>query len=173
MTNNKLVCEEVSRRAEEMGYIVMTNKSSIAGSYNSQASRYYKSRPDLVMYKKNCGYIVMETGEEPTATTTTTCLSDGITENKNTLQVDAVGQLLAGMEKVAGDLAFQHLRSVEELESRVFQYIYIYGLVIDFEKFSCRPYKLTMDFISKSCKLHTGIQELSLNDGINRLVSNL
>ena len=36
-----------------------------------------------------------------------------------------------------------------------------------------KPYKLTMDFVSNSCKLNTGRQELDLDDGISRLVSKL
>lgn len=57
-----------------------------------------------------------ETSEESTdetITTTTTILQGGMTENKKTIQGDVVGQLLAGMEKVAGDLAFKQLRSAE------------------------------------------------------------
>ena len=57
-----------------------------------------------------------ETSEESTdetITTTTTTLQGGMTENKKTIQGDVVGQLLAGMEKVAGDQAFKQLRSAE------------------------------------------------------------
>ena len=55
------------------------NKCSIAGLDNSQASKYFRSKPDLVMYKENRVYIVMEnepasdeTSEESTDETTTT-----------------------------------------------------------------------------------------------------
>ena len=124
-----------------MGYTVTTNKSSIAGLDNSQASKYFRSRPDLVMYKENRVYIVMEnepasdeTSEESTdktTTITTTTLQGAMTENKKTIQGDVVGQILAGMEKVAWDLAFKQLRSGKvPKEKRVFQHINIYGLVV-------------------------------------------
>ena len=172
MTKNRITCAAVRRKAEKMGFIVTTNTS---GSGDSRASKYYNSRPDLAMYKENCGYIVMETSAceeltDETTTATTAALHGGITENKNKINCDVVGQLLAGMEKVAGDLALQELSSRKE---KVFQYIYIYGLVINFETLKCKPYKLTMDFVSNSCKLNIGRQELDLDDGITRLVSKL
>ena len=91
MTNNKLLCVALRLKAEEMGYTVTTNKSSIAGLDNSHASKYFKSRPDLVTYKENRVHIVMEnepssdeTSEESTdetTTTTTTTLQGAMTEN--------------------------------------------------------------------------------------------
>ena len=173
-TKNKIVCTEVRRKAEEMGFTVTTNTSK---SSNLHASKYYSSRPDLVMYKENCGYIVTETSaseeliDETTATTA--ALHGGVTENKNKMNCDVEGQLLAGMEKVAGDLAYQQLRRNKQAKEKVFQYIYIYGLVINFDNLKCKPYKLTMDFVSNSCIFNAGRQELDLDDGITRLVSKL
>ena len=171
-TKNRIVCAAVRRKAEKMGFIVTTNTS---GSGNSRASKYYNSRPDLAMYKENCGFIVMESSAceeltDETTTATTAALHGGMTENKNKINSDVEGQLLAGMEKVAGDLAYQQLKQAKE---KVFQCIYIYGLVIDFENLKCKPYKLTMDFVSNSCILSIGRQELDLDDGITRLVSKL
>lgn len=81
MTNNKLMCVALRVKAEEMGYTVTMNNSSIAQLDNSKASKYFRSRPDLVMYKENRVYIVMEnepasdeTSEESTDKTTTTTI---------------------------------------------------------------------------------------------------
>ena len=77
------------------------------------------------MYKESRVYVVMEnepasdeSSEETTdeTATTTTTLQGAMTENKKVTQGDVVGQLLAGMEKVAGDLAFEQLRSGKEKE---------------------------------------------------------
>ena len=127
-TKNRIVCAAVHRKAEKMGFIVTTNTS---GSGDSRASKYYNSRSDLAMYKENCGYIVMETSAceeltDETTTATTAALHGDITENKNKINSDVEGQLLAGMEKVAGDLALQELRSHKEAKEKVFQYNYIH-----------------------------------------------
>ena len=124
MTKNRITCAAVRRKAEKMGFIVTTNTS---GSGDSRASKYYNSRPDLAMYKENCGYIVMETSAceeltDETTTATTAALHGDITENKNKINSDVEGQLLAGMEKVAGDLALQELSSRKEKVSQQNQY---------------------------------------------------
>lgn len=74
-----------------------TNKS---GSSNPKSSLYCYSRPDLVMYKGNCGVIVIETSaSEEFNDETGTSLSGGITENKSERKGDVRGQLLGGMDK--------------------------------------------------------------------------
>ena len=77
------------------------------------------------------------------------------------------------MEKLAGDLACEQLVSSKEAKEKVFRYIIIYGLVINFEDRKCKPYKLTMDFVDNSSELFRGIQDLDLEDGITRLISKL
>ncbi|MCG8620782.1 MAG: hypothetical protein MJE68_02120, partial [Proteobacteria bacterium] len=63
---------------------------------------------------------------DETTTATTAALHGGMTENKNKMNCDVEGQLLGGMEKVAGDLALQELRSHKEAKEKVFQYNYIH-----------------------------------------------
>ena len=177
---NVLLCKAISDEAEKMGFTVATNTS---GSQKSKYSKYYKSRPDLTMYKNNCGYVVIDTGaseesETPTAAseeseTPTASISGGITENKLNKKGDVVGQLLAGMEKVAGDLAYEQLCSDKPAQDRLFRNIIIYGLVINYDDHNCTPYKLTMDFVKKSSKFNIGIQQLPLKEGITRLLSKL
>ena len=45
-------------------------------------------------------------------------LKGGMTENKNQLKRDVEGQLLGGMEKMAGDLAFLQLQGVDPEQKR-------------------------------------------------------
>ena len=161
MTMNDIVFKAISGEAEKFGFRVATNTS---GSHKSKSSKYYNSRPDLTMYRNNCGYIVIHTGASEESESPIAAISE---------KGDAVGQLLAGMDKVAGDLAFEQLRSNKAATERLFRYIIIYGLVINYEDHSCTPYKLTMDFVINSSTLDTGTQQLPLEEGVTRLLSKL
>ena len=171
ITMNVLVFKAISDEAEKMGFTVATNTS---GSQKSKYSKYYKSRPDLAMYKNNFGYIVIDTGASQESETPTAASEESETPTAAISEKgDAVGQLLAGMDKLAGDLAFEQLRSDKPAKDRLFRYIIIYGLVINYDDHSCTPYKLTMDFDENSSKLNTGKQQLPLEEGITRLLSKL
>jgi hypothetical protein len=171
LTTNSMLVDVLSTKAECLGYTVTTNKSG-SGTV-AKASKYYNSRPDLAIYQEDCAYVVIkaapasdETSEESTddETTTPNTLIGGVTGN--------IGQLLAGMDKVAGDLAYQQLRNGGlSPERRVFQQVKIYGLIIDLEDRKSKPYVLNMDFIMKSSVLFCGRQELDLATSINRLLS--
>ena len=67
----------------------------------------------IVMENEPASDETSEESTDKTTTTTTTTLQGGMTDSKKTIQGDIVGQLLAGMEKVAGDLAFKQLRCAE------------------------------------------------------------
>ena len=168
LTNNQLLCVALGAKAEEMGYTVTTNTSSIPGICNSHSTKYFNSRPDLAMYKGDRMYIVMgKPSEESTQ-------KGGMTENKNKIEKnknDVEGQLLVGMEKMAGDLAYQQLQSGRDPKQKRYQHIKIYGLVVDYASFTSKAYQLNMDFVAKCSILYTSLQELNLNMGVNRLIS--
>ena len=171
MTMNGLVFKAISDEAEKLGFTVATNTS---GSQKLKSSKYYNSRPDLTMYRNNCGYIVIYTGASEESETPTAASEESQTPTAAISEKgDAVGQLLAGMDKLAGDLAFEQLRSDKTAEDKLFRYIIIYGLVINYEDHSCTPYKLTMDFARKTSTLDTGTQQLPLEEGVTRLLSKL
>ena len=95
-------------------------------------------------------------------------LTAGVTENKLRGSNNALGQLLASMEKVAGDIAYQNIVNGPE-ERKVFRCITIFALSIDFVKDECKVYKLEMDFSGRRSKLYVGDKALDLPDGVNRL----
>ena len=72
-------------------------------------------RQDLILHypSKLLGGIVAaeqpEDCDEEDAEDATTTLTVGITENKNSANTDVIGQLLAGMEKLAGELAHDYI----------------------------------------------------------------
>jgi hypothetical protein len=113
---------------------------------------------------------VIKAAEESTddETTTPNTLISGVTENKMKVS-GSIGQLLARMDKVAGDLAYQQLQNGKLPPER--QQIKIYGLIIDLEGRKSKPYVLNMDFNMKSSELLCGRQELDLATSINRLLS--
>ena len=125
-----------------MGYDVIENKSSIAKvgdcHYNPQASKYYLSRPDIVLYKpkKLCAYInVVDVDDESQSMQTLIVLRGA---NKLKLLDDSskvMGQLLAEMEKVAGDLASMYLKDAAVPdEKKDFQYTRNYWICYRFWK---------------------------------------
>ena len=183
LTNNQILCKAVAAKAQEMGYSVKMNTSAISGSCNSRSSKYYNSRPDLAVYKGGRIYVLMRkpsededtsTSESTTEDTSTSesILKGGIAENKNELKRDIEGQLLGGIEKMAGDLAYLQLQEdVDNPEQIRFNHIMIYGLVIDYENLTTKAYHLDMNFVEKRSTLYTGKEELDLNTGVNRLIA--
>lgn len=119
-----------------MGYTVITNKSNISDLVIvSKPSRYSLSKPSRVIYHSEelVASVVhapvdeesdKELDEEPDVT-----LSAGVTENKLDVKYQKLGQLLVGMEKVAGDIAFLHLSQVSiPFIKKKFKFIQVYGL---------------------------------------------
>lgn len=172
LTNDHLLCTAVAAKAQQMGYTVTSNTSSISGSCNSRSSKYYNSRPDLAMYKGGRMYVLMRKPSEESTTedtsTSESTLKGGMTENKNK---DVEGQLLGGMEKMAGDLAYLQLQGSVDPEQKRFNHIMIYGLVIDYENLTAKAYQLDMNFLENCSTLYTGKEELDLNTGMNRLIA--
>ena len=138
---NELFFSQVKEEATKMGYTVVTNKCNISDSdlaIVSTPSRYSLSKPDLVIYHSEelVGYVIHapvdeepneELNEEPDVT-----LSAGVTENKLDIESQKLGQLLAGMEKVAGDIAFLHLSQAGiPFIKRKFKFIQVYGLQVN------------------------------------------
>ena len=180
IANSQLMWSAISKKGAELGYIVTTNKSKIAiddsgSTFNPQASKYFSSKPDLVLYnpKKLRVFVVVTTDDEEDGIQNTV-LNGVVTENKLEDNSNAVGQLLAGMEKVTGDLACIHLQDGDIPSSeKEFRYIQVFGLIIDFEKLTCKAYKLLIDFCESTSTLYCGKQELQLNEGVNRLLKTL
>lgn len=180
---NVVVKQVVTEFCEQRQYRVYSEQSTITTIGNRQASRYYTSKPDLVVYspKKLCGVVIVkkeETEEENHASAEEGTeegepelyLKGGITENKKTVEKDILGQLLAGMEKVAGDITFEYL---SRPDSQRFHKIQITGLVIDYLKDECDAYELIIDFEQNISTLLRGNKKVNISDAINRLLSRL
>lgn len=136
LTRNKILMENISEQAIGKGYSVSTNTSSGIEGYNSsyKTSRYHLSRPDLTIFhpKSYSAYLLMTKDDEDDETDRgmrMDFLQAGTTENKLTTGGggDGLPQLLAGMEKIAGDLSKYHLKT----KKKYFDLVWIYGLLID------------------------------------------
>ena len=136
VATNHVMWSRLYLTAVGMGYDVIENKSSIAKvddcHYNPQASKYYLSRPDIVLYKpkKLCAYInIVNVDDE--IQSRQTILRGAVSENKLKLSDDSsktMGQLLAEMEKVAGDSASMYLMDAAVPdEKKDFRYIELMG----------------------------------------------
>ena len=186
IANNKFLSDIVTQKARDMGYMVTTNKSSLTGT-SSKASKYFLSRPDLVLYHPDkchgCVIIAEESSETqsdetpsaPSSPQTRVILKAGLTEKKPYQNSsDTLGQLLAGMEKVAGDMTWMHLtHGGISLKVKVFEQIELFGLIVNFEQLKCQAYKLKMEFDNNRSTLYAGNEELELNQAINRLLATL
>ena len=176
---NELFFSQVKEEATKMGYTVV-NKCNISDSdlaIVSKPSRYSLSKPDLVIYHSEelVAYVIHapvdeelneELNEEPDVT-----LSAGMTENKLDIESQKLGQLLAGMEKVAGDIAFLYLSQADiPFIKRKFKFIQVYGLQVNHISQSCKVYKLVMDFKNCNSVLYVGKQELTPAEAISRLL---
>ena len=82
---------------------------------------------------------------------------------------DVLGKLLGGMEKIAGDLAYEYIHSSAKFQQ--FNKIQLTGLVLDYSEDECEVYELTMDFEENLSTLHSGQQKLCVSDAANRLIS--
>ena len=112
---NEPFFSQIEKVATDMGLTVV-NKKNIDTSIISKASQYMNFRPDLVVYHSDnlVAYVVHTVDTEPDVT-----LMGGMTENK-LLKREALGQLLGGMEKVAGDLAYLHIQRNIDIQKEVY-----------------------------------------------------
>ena len=168
LTMNSYLRNRIVQIAEGLGYIVKTNKSAVVGKAN-QSSRCYTSRPDLsiISGKYHCGFTVIEqeSGEPEEFIVTA-----ATTENKQSCSGDEMPQLLGNMEKVAGDVVLHHLKVCE---TKLFSFVEVYGLIIDYNTDTCTAHKLKMDFHAKNSYLYNGDKELPLSQAIDRLITTL
>ena len=149
-----------------MGFTVVNNKKNIDTSIISKASQYMNSRPDLVVYHSDnlVAYVVHTADPEPDVT-----LVGGMTENKLDKGRDALGQLMAGMEKVAGDLAYLHILRNIDISKRKFTFIEIFGVLVSLRSETCKIYKLVMNFKRAKSVLFMGKQELKPSEAMSIL----
>ena len=175
---NIIIKESVATICKEMGYRVYSDQSTITAYGNPNASQYYSSRPDLVLYNPNklfgvcVGHVMTEEAEtEEGSEQNEQTLRGGMTENNKKIERDFLGQLLGGMEKVAGDIAYEYLRNT--VKPNRFDKIQVIGLLMDYLNHECDVYELTMDFVQCRSMLHHGNHKLEISDAINRLISKL
>ena len=178
---NQLICEQIADTAKSKGYIVRTNKSVFNVSCTNKVSKYF-SRPDLVIYHPNrlrASIITAPCEEEPEESShpsdeiePNVTIRGGTTEHKQDISgtKDIMGQLLAGMEKVAGEIALEYIQTSD---SPIFTKIEVYGLIVDLEKQVCTAHKLSMDLDTNSSSLKSSAEELGFSEGINRLLETL
>ena len=95
-------------------------------------------------------------------------MAGAVTESKS-VTTSAKGQLYAGMEKLAGAIAYHHFLTGGAL----FHQITIYGLTMDYSKQLCCGCSITMDFKAGYSSLKTIPTPFNLSDGINRLIATL
>ena len=177
---NEMVKCQVQKEAESMGFVVASNTSTIDNAL-IQGSQYFNSRPDLTIYHsgKSVAYVIQgtqtdeETGEEmdeePHKVTIT---AGGVTEQKLKVK-DDLGQLLRGMDKVAGHAAYMHLRRRLPIAEKVFDIIQVFGLLCYYGTRKCKAYKLMIDFLKKRSTLFYGAEDVCLATGISRLFATL
>lgn len=92
-----------------MGFSISTNKAKSGTPHVNPCSRFFKSRPDLViMHNCNCiAAVVQENGGDESDDADTTLFA-ATSENKLSGSADTdILQLQGNMEKVAGDLVHQ------------------------------------------------------------------
>ena len=182
---NEMFFSQVETYAMENGFAVASNKSNVDGTV-LQCSQFFRStRPDLIIYHQEsddqlAAYLLCTSNEQQDTQSdeelamgeSPVTLNAGVTEHKLKVK-DNLGQLLAGMEKVAGDIACRHLRKDLSIAKRSFQFIHIYGLLCDLEKRKCRAYKLEMDFMTRQSRLLKGLEMLEISAVVPRLFATL
>lgn len=167
---NEQLKDEIQELAEKNGYIVTTDKAGELSGFN--ASRYQRSRPDIIIYHPTHCHAFLVTGDCDEDSEEEVSIVAAVTENKLDSCDSAFPQLLAGMEKVAGDIAFKYVTSSSH-EDQVFEHIEIFALVINYREAKCKAYQLHMDFKSTRSILFYSDTLLSLSEGVNRLFSAL
>ena len=176
---NELIRCQVEPIAKDMGFSVTFNSGRLDDQAATQYSRYFNSRPDLTIYhpKKSVAYMVQHTQPveemEEEVDKEQVTLRGGMAENNSNVKSDDIGQLLAGMDKVAGHLAHKHLQRDLPDNEKSFEIIEIYGLLCDFGTKKCQVYKLVMYFEDRMSKLYCGDQEVDLSTGISGLIATL
>ena len=86
---------------------------------------------------------------------------------------DNVRQLLPGMDKASGHIAFKHLSKNIPVAEKSFEFIQVYGLLCDFETRRCKVYELVMNFSKGESNLMRGEEELDISTAMSRLSTTL
>lgn len=131
---NAALFDQINKVAQMKGYQVFANKSNTTNTVSCKpfpVSTYFNSRPDLVLYQDtDCrAYLVKYNSKEPEEEEEVTLRAES--KLHIDVEVKVLGQLLAEMEKVAGDLAIRHLASKNAPRNKVFHVLEIFGFVID------------------------------------------
>ena len=171
---NAVVYSQVSRKATSLGFTVVANESVVETS--GKCSQYHHSRPDLIIFhqEKLHGYVVHAAiPEEPSEPDECDLSLRGAVGESKLRMHDNCGQLVAEMDKVAGSIAEMHLCKNIKATEKKFRFIEVYGLLCDYSRKTCQVYKLKMDFKLYVSTLYEGRQELSLDEGISRLLATL
>lgn len=131
--------------------------------YSLPFSKYGNSRLDMYFFSNNKGAVIMyeETNEEDDDT-----LTDCMTENKQGAN-KAIPQMLAGMDKLASRMLYEHFRRYPSFISN----IRIYGALLSFREQSGQIYQLDIDFKKRSSVLTTDGKTLLLSDACTRLAN--
>ena len=168
LARNAVLRSALTTKLQDLGF-----ECEVSGNTplsHAPLSKYFNSRPDLVIYHRHkllaaTAVIDSDTSDEEDT------LMGAVTENKlSSSSGDVEAQLLAEMEKVAGELVSKYFQKQGEVKA--INKIEIYGLIITFPD-TCRVRMLQMDFVSKSSCVHLGSESLTVTDGFNRLVTQL
>ena len=164
-TFNKMLLDQITAVVEPLGYNSVGNTKNGLLDGEHKYSRFHSSKPDLMFASKlqHCAYAVhAHVFEEEIE------LTGSVTENK--LPISApIYQLLGNMEKLAGDLAYFHLRSC----GKHFSKIIIYGLIIVAQSDCSKGYKLVMDFDKRNSTFTFDDHEQDLNAGLNKFIQQM
>ena len=179
LTFNVLL-SQIKGYAEEMGYVAVGNVKNALVTGNNPFSRFHTSRPDNFFVNKHqhCGYVVLDEGDleeklvldERDCDTSDDDDDDVIHHRCDKLPIATpLHQLLGSMEKLAGNLAYFHLKNC----STEFRSIKVYGLIICSQNKTSRGYSLIIDFKKRTSVCFEDISESDLNSGVSKLLRHM
>ena len=164
--HNSMIYNQIAAIAHAKGYIVESNRSKTQGELTKRVSKYYASRPDLLIYHP-ADLRAAVIAPDPAQSGYEEADQGDADKDEVTLRGGSEGQLLGGMEKVAGEVALGYLIQGHE---KLFNKLVVYGLILNFQDSVCTAHKLTMDFDTYNSVFETGNEQLEIVDGLNRLL---
>ena len=172
VSKNTRLCRRIAQALKSFGatgYTVVDSKKIVAGTETLQYSRFFSSMVEICIFHETFhhGGIILEMPKSVPEST----LVGVATENKQNSVKEPLAQLYAGMEKLAAELAFSHLQRCPD---KIFRYIHIFGMTIDYENDTAAGYLLVMDFEKHiSTMFEDSAPPSTVEDGSSKLISTL
>jgi hypothetical protein len=160
------IMEQIKEYAVNNNFTVLSDSSTSTDIPHVQKySKYASSRPDLSLYKDSTALFIFKGTGIAQKMETMSVDGEGKTKDAaNKIKKDAIGQLLASMNKTLGDIVYLGVKH----HSRIVDTVTMYGLYFVAEENTCEVYKATVK-ANRPTKVQRTVGKGGISDAVNKV----